>query len=501
MGIIARQSIKSTVIVYIGVILGLLINVFVLPYCLEVAQVGAVRVLLEVSNLASSFIGLSFPYTIMRFFPYFKNEEKKHHGLLFLCTIGTVVGLALFTIVFYLGKDFFISLYQNDSPLFASYAEYILIFGAVIAFFNLLESYTASQMRIVVPKLLKDIFFRIVILSTAFLYFYNFISFDSFLTFQVIAYILAIIFIVFYLKKKGFWFFTTKISFPTKGLSKDILKFNTFVTLSSLGGILAVKIDILMIGLAPSGDYHNGIYTIAVLLASMIELPGKSLGQISGPLIATYMKENNNLGIQKIYKDSSILQLSIAILLFVLIWSNYDNIFSIMPKGDIYKLSKMSFLFLGIAQLFNMATSLNSSILGVSKYYYFGSFSIVLLGILCVYLNFVFIPKYGITGAAIGTAIGSFLYQFAVYLFLRIKMKLNPFTKDTYKPILIGVTILAINYFVPPNGHPILDGIIRSLCIIGLFVFFILKLNTSNYIQSIFDKGITMIKTNIFKLK
>ena len=64
-------------------------------------------------------------------------------------------------------------------------------------------------------------------------------------------------------------------------------------------------------------------------------------------------------------------QLLIGGFLFILIWGNVNNIFQIMPHGEIYQKGKYVIFLIGISKVFDAATGINAAILSYSKYYYY----------------------------------------------------------------------------------------------------------------------------------
>jgi O-antigen/teichoic acid export membrane protein len=493
MGIVIRQSIKGTVVVYAGVALAFFINLFIFPLVFNPKEVGLLRVLAELGVLVSAFTSLGIQSSVFKYFPYFQNKEKGHNGFLTLISVVPLIGITVFIFLFYFFEDALISIYKDDSPLLANYSYLIVPVAFGMMFVTIYETYSSANLRIVVPKLLKEIFLRVIIIAFAVLYLYGSVTFNLFTWVYVLIYSLVAILLLFYLKRLGQLHFT-KIRVTEKGLLKEMAVFNGFLLLGGFGGMLVNYIDIFMIAASPNGDANNGIYLTAILMTSMIELPGRSLGQISAPIVSEHMKSNNFDEVDKLYKSSSIAQLSIACLLFALLWSNIDNIYDIMPNGDKFRPAKYCILFVGIGQLFNMVTSLNSTILGLSKHYKFGVYVILGTGLVSLITNYLLIPRYGILGASVAKAFNIFVYQFAIYYFLFIKLKLSPFTKKSILPFLIMGFVLGISYFIPQIMNEYVDLIIRSTLIAAIFIGFSLWWNVSPYFKQILEKGLQFLK-------
>ena len=111
MGIIIRQSLKGTVANYIGVAIGFFTTFFVLVSYLTAEEIGLTRVILDAAVLLAGLAQLGTSSSTMRFFPYFRDEEKKDNGFFFWTLIIPLVGFVIFTLLFVLFKapisDFF----------------------------------------------------------------------------------------------------------------------------------------------------------------------------------------------------------------------------------------------------------------------------------------------------------------------------------------------------------------------------------------------------------
>lgn len=118
--------------------------------------------------------------------------------------------------------------------------------------------------------------------------------------------------------------------------------------------------------------------------------------------------------------------------IFVLIWININDIVSIMPGKDGISPFINVFLFLCIAKLFDMVTSINSFILIYSKYYKYNLVFLLILALMNIVFNYHFITQYGIVGAALGTMISVFIYNIIKLIFIQMKFRINPFSKALY---------------------------------------------------------------------
>jgi O-antigen/teichoic acid export membrane protein len=117
-----------------------------------------------------------------------------------------------------------------------------------------------------------------------------------------------------------------------------------------------------------------------------------------------------------------------------------DVLYTIIP-GE-YEKGKMVIYFIGLANIFNMATGTNGIIIATSSYYRYQSVFVFLLLLFTIATNALFIPKFGITGAAIASAISTFLFNLIRYLFILRKFNFQPFNWRFLAVTIIGAMIL-----------------------------------------------------------
>ena len=88
--------------------------------------------------------------------------------------------------------------------------------------------------------------------------------------------------------------------------------------------------------------------------------------------------------------------------------------------------------------------------------------------------DFYFIPRYGITGAAIASAGTIFLYNSAKSWFIWSVYRIQPFSIQTLFVTGIGILVIVISRFLPPLQNVLLDIFMRSTImtiIYGALVF------------------------------
>ena len=108
--------------------------------------------------------------------------------------------------------------------------------------------------------------------------------------------------------------------------------------------------------------------------------------------------------------------------------------------------------------------------------------------------NYLLIPIYGITGAAIATAISVFLFNSIKILLLKIKLNMQPFSKQTFLSIILLLIIYLLVQSLMISGYVFIDIVWRSTLVLFLFTPAMIKLNLSEDI----NKTVKEIWSKIF---
>ena len=71
MGVIARQTIKSSTVGYFAAVVGTINTFFIYTLCFDAAELGRFRYVQEAGLVLAGFFSLGISNVIVRFFPYF----------------------------------------------------------------------------------------------------------------------------------------------------------------------------------------------------------------------------------------------------------------------------------------------------------------------------------------------------------------------------------------------------------------------------------------------
>jgi len=263
---------------------------------------------------------------------------------------------------------------------------------------------------------------------------------------------------------------------------KEIVVYGFYALIGGASVMFVSRLDMLMIGVLLDLE-QVAFYTLAFYIGSVIKVPGKSIVSISVPLLAKAWEEQDFKKIQTIYSKSSINQLIVGGLFFVCIWINIDAVFSILPEK--FSHGKWVVLYIGLAQLFNVSSGVNGSIIVNSKYYKYDLITNVLLVAITITSNYVLIPKYGINGAAMATAFSVFLFNLIRLILIKVKMGIQPFSFKTLYTILLLLAAYGISIYLPLSGNLYIDIVWKTFVVIAIFIPLLLRFELSEDINEI----------------
>lgn len=488
MGIIKRQFLKASAATYVGVVLGYLNVTILFPYFCTPEELGLYRVIINMATMFAVVAYMGTPQTIIKQLPLFKKkgQEKEFYGLLILMFLSTLV--LSFSILYFL-QDLFISFFSDKSPEVGKYYFYAVFIAFTLAVYVLFISNVRIIKRIAFPAFLQDVFLRILIMAGILLMGFSYIDFGEFVVILCSSYLfIAIAGIIYSLRLVPF-----SISFDLGRIGKsdirETLNFSLLTFLASVSNIIIMNVDSLMItALAPDGLTDTGIYTIAFFIGSVLDIPKRMINLVTQPLISEYWVEGKIDKIEDAFKDSSVNGIVISSLIFAVIWLNLDTIYQIIPNSEIYIKGLSVVLFILIARLFEMACSIAPNIITQTRLYIYNLPLAFVLIILTISLNYLMIPKYGITGAAIATMLSVIAYNSLKLGLVYLMLGIQPFTFKSIRFLIFFIIVMYLQslFFDKASG---ISGLLleNALVLIPLIAFLILD-KTSPEIEKQLNK-------------
>lgn len=481
MGFIQKDALRTMVLNYLGMVLGYINKGVLFLVIFQPEQYGLINLILSVGILFAHLSNLGSINAIMRFLPFFRENEDQKQGFLLLNILFVMAGILLFSSLVIFLQESIIELYSEKSLLFVNYYFWIIPIGIANVFFLVFESYLRAIYKNILSVFLYEFVLRFATTILLVLCWFSLIDFNQFLILHTLLYFIPSLVLLIYLfriNELRFRKTTFKIS---RKFKKIILYFSLFSYTNTIGILVVTTMDALMIAYY-DGLASTGIYTTVIYFVSALQIPYKSLIRISASLIPQYWKERNTVEMKNLYQKVSSLTLIMALFIFLSIWINRNQIAAVLPEE--FQVGIWVFFFLIMGRIIDMYFGLNAYILVTSKKYKYDILFTFILIVGVYLLNVWLIPKYGIVGAAISTGLIYVLYNFARLIFVWYQFKMHPFEIKQLWVILLFFAVFGGMELIPSFiENPFIEIIFRGMLSSIIFIGVIYKLDWNGDIK------------------
>lgn len=466
MGVIRKQAIESAVYLYGGVALGFVVTGVLAPNFLTKSEIGALNLLMSFSGIFASFGLLGFTTATIRYFPQFRNPEKKHHGFLFLALTVGAIGFLLFLIAYHPLKPFIIEQNREKSPLLAEYFYLIIPLTFFQIYFSLLDVYSNMLYRASVGMFLREFLQRFLVLAGLILLVFHLLNFGQYVYFYTAAVCLPTLVLAAFLMLKNEFHLKPNLSLLDKPMLQGLADVSLFGFLNNFSSFAVLRIDAIML-FYYIDDAATGVYVTTFYFGALVLMPSKALGKIAPTLIADAFQRDDARAIRDIYDKGSLNLFIIGLLIFLGLMVNMDNIFRIIP-GD-FESGKYVILLIGLANLIKMANGLSDSVIVASRFYRYTTLFLIVMLVCTVLFNMLFIPGFGLTGAAIASALAIALHNLTKAIFIYRKFGFQPFGLNFIYLLALATGIYLLCSLIPAFDSFLIDILVRSSLVLALY--------------------------------
>jgi O-antigen/teichoic acid export membrane protein len=469
---IRRQSIISSVIIYIGFAVGLLNTYFFTkeqPF--QPAEYGLTTIFIAIAAMMTAFASLAMPSTIFKFQPYYQDHAPGKNDMISWALLISLVGFILVVVAGVSLKHLVFRKYAANAPQLVTYYYWIFPLGLGLTIFTVLEAYAWGLHKSVLTNFLKEVQWRLITTILIVLYINHVIKdFDLFIKLFAFTYPAIALTLFIYLLATKKLHFNFRLSIVTRKFFKKILTFCLFVYGGTLIFTLSQVFDSFVIASKlENGLEKAGIFGLASIMTSVIQAPQRGIISASVAHLSRAWKEKNITRIQKIYQRSSINQLIFALAIFLLIWLNFRDGIQTFGLKEEYLAAGGLFFILGITRIIDMGTGVNTQIIVTSIYWRFELFSGIILLLFMLPLTYFLTIEYGLPGPAIAAIISITIYNIIRILFLYKKYKLFPFTIHTVQTILLAAACYFACYFAFREMSGIFAMALRSIVFMMIY--------------------------------
>ena len=480
MGIVTNQSFKNTITTYLGFGIGAINTLFLYTYFISDVYYGLVAFILSCANIMTPLMAFGVNNTIIKFYSTFKTKNTLNNFL----TLMLFLPLLLIIPVGMVGSFFygFIGeLLSQKNPIVKDYVQYIFVSAIVMAYFEVFFAWSKTQMLTVFGNFMKEVFHRVGIMLLLFAVDLKWIDVEQFIKGVVIVYAIRMLVMMLY---------AFSVRLPVLRFNRienigSILKYSSLIIIAGSVATVILDIDSFMLGLYIPIE-EVAYYGVAIYIATVIVVPSRAMQQILQPLTAKFLNEHNKVALKDLYIRSSQTLFIIGGFIFLIIILNINELYHLIPQQ--FSGGLMVVFLVSMAKLYDNLMGCNNVVLFNSDYYRVVLLFGVILTILTILLNIVFIPKFGINGAAFATFLAISIYNTIKIYFVKRKFNMMPFNVETGKVCLLLIVSLVIFYFWDFPFHPIVNIGLKSFLITIFYVMVILKLNVSDDISMVIRK-------------
>lgn len=215
-------------------------------------------------------------------------------------------------------------------------------------------------------------------------------------------------------------------------------------------------------------------------------VPYRTAASMSSPIIAQAWKDKDMAKLDSVYRKTALNLLIAASFIFTIIWINYDDVFRLVKPDPIYYLGKPVVFALGMYQIIELGTGMNSSIIINSRRWKFELYSNMVLLVCTLPITYFLIKYFGMIGAAYATLLSRTIFNGLRYGFLWKVYNLQPFTWKTLLAVLIPVVTYALVNYTINLSNPLLNMVVRSIVFVVLYAFLLLQLKVSEDVQQVY---------------
>lgn len=486
MGIVLNQSLKNTIITYIGFAIGGISTIFLFPSILGKTYYGLSNYILSCANVIMPLFAIGMQNTLVKFYSQCKTEKEQNQFLSFsvLFPLVLTIPLLLLGLFFYDEISLFVT---KKNPIVKEFIYLIPFIGLCMAYFEIFYAWARVHMHSVFGNFIKEVGLRLFSLVALVGMYLGWITAIEFIYLTAGIYFVALLITMLYafrVKKPDF-----QLSIPHN--VKGILEYTFYIILS--GSVANLLLDGDKIMLNQYMDIGNiAFYSVATYIALVISVPSRAMHQIVYPITAKLMHENKHDELNDLYKKTSLNLQIVGGFVMLCIFVNIDQLYEMLPKD--YAGGIWIVFIIGISKYFDLILGNNNAIIFNSKYYRMVLFLGLMLVFFTIVLNRIFIPLYGITGSAIATLLSITIYSVAKLMFVVKRMHLYPFTIQTVYSIIITAILFVLFYFWKFPFHPIIGIVLKSILVTIFYVYINYRFSISKEINQVLHSLIKKLK-------
>jgi len=473
---------KGSLIIIAGIVLGKILamtNNIILARCLDPYYFGLFFLGISILEILSVPANFGIPGVLPKLVAQYKAQNNKvliektvsvSLGICFI--ISLFFSIILFSYADLIAKDIFKS--KDLAPLLSVFAWLIPFYVNIFVLISVLRGYQAPHLKVlyqdILPQFLKILFFILL--------FYAGFGFKAaYFSFAIST---LVIFSLTFIKLKTNFVKNLKIRFKAPGLGLPLIKLAWPLSLQSLIWVIYSQIDRLSIGFYLS-PREVGIYCAAFSLAALLSIIPQGFSFLSLPEFSKLLAENSFDKFKIIFRQIAGLIFAISLPLFICLTIFAEDLLKLLYGPDFVDGFTVIIILSSGLLINTLWGPASDALVGA------GHTKSLLLSTLCgcianIIFNILFIPLFGIKGAALATSISMIISYSVTGIFNYHYFKLFPlnihYLSWAILCSLFGMILAKIQLKFIFFNYPLFDIILKSagyliiLCLIRYFFFY-----------------------------
>ena len=224
MGVFLRQSFWTSIIIYIGVLLGFVNSLILFPKFLETEQIGLLRQIISAATLLLPLSAFGISATAIKFYPLYKEEAKSKNEFFSIQFIFSLIGFSITLLLIWLFFDQISDLFSKNSKLIIDYFDIIFIILFILTISTIFEAFLRARMDIILSNFTNGVLNRFLTGICVILLSFSIINFNEMISLQIPIYGFGVMILIFYSYLKD----PFKINLKLIKIKKDLNKILNF---------------------------------------------------------------------------------------------------------------------------------------------------------------------------------------------------------------------------------------------------------------------------------
>ncbi len=223
-----------------------------------------------------------------------------------------------------------------------------------------------------------------------------------------------------------------------------LLRFSIPLLIVSFLNYLIIWTDTLMLGYFKTSE-NVGIYNVAMRSALLTSMILVSFNVIFAPIISDLYNRKEKHKLEILFKTVTKWVYTMSFPVFFLI--------ALMPKeimaifGREFVIGWIPLVILAFAQFVNAAAGPAGFMLGMSGKQYLMTYNTIGIFLLNIFLNGIFIPRYGMAGAAMASGTSIIVFNLVMLMEVYLLWKIHPYNAKFLTPTFFGMVAFGVGLF------------------------------------------------------